>query len=71
MAYGLDDIDLAALKVSQCSLFPFIISVSCLNCRIAIDNHELIFWSLMRLLCAKSISCQVRFLRRGETTKDQ
>ena len=51
MAYGLDDIDLASLKVSKCSLFAFIISFSCLNSRIAIDNHKLIFWSLMRLLC--------------------
>lgn len=51
MAYGLDDIDLASLKVSKCSFFPLQFSFSCLNCRIAIDNKELIFWNLMKLLC--------------------
>lgn len=41
MAYGLDDIDLASLKVSKCPIFAFIISFSCLNSRIAVDNHKL------------------------------
>ena len=51
MAYGLDDIDLASLKVSKCSLFRFIISFSCLNCRSAVDNKMLILWSLVKVLC--------------------
>ena len=46
MAHDLDDIDLASLKVSKCSLFRFIISFSCLNCRSAVDNKMHIFRAL-------------------------
>ena len=48
MAYGLDDIDLASLKVSKISRFTCLILFSCLNYRIEIHGHTV--WSLARLL---------------------
>lgn len=40
MAYGLDDIDLASLKVSKISPFTFAIPCSCLNSRITTDDDH-------------------------------